>query len=173
MPCRGTLTDSRGGPVQTSRSPTRPSARSCTRVRTIGSINTAWKEWIKSSPEKDLGVLVDEVNMTHQCALATQMANRTLGCIKRSMASMSREVILPLCPTLVRPRLESCIQLWNLQHRKEMDLLEQVQRSDTQTIRGLERLSCEERLKELGLFSLEKRRLCGDLTSAFQHIKEA
>jgi len=53
-----------------------------------------------SSAERDLGVLGDnKVTMSQQCALAAQKANGILGCINRSVASRSREVLLPLCPS--------------------------------------------------------------------------
>jgi len=105
--------------------------------------------------------------MTQQCALTAQKANCTLGCIKRRMASRSREVILPLCSAPVCPHPESCVQLWSPQHRKDMDLLEQIYSSATKMIRGMEHLFYEERLRPLGLFSPEKRRLWRDLLAAF------
>ncbi|GAB0207322.1 hypothetical protein GRJ2_003197800 [Grus japonensis] len=125
-------------------------------------------EWIESSLEDD-----ERLNMSQQCALAAQTSNCILDCIKRSVTSMSREVILPLYSPLVRPHLEYCVQLWGPQYRRDMELLERVQRRAMKLIGGLEHLSYEDRLRELGLFSLEKRRLRGDLIAAFQYLKGA
>jgi len=125
-------------------------------------------EGIEISPtEKDLGVLGDEkLDISHQCVLVAQKASCVLGCIKRSVASRAREGILPLCPALVRHPRESCVQLWSPQHKKDMELLEQVRSRATKMIRGLEHLSYEDRLRELRLLSLEKKRLWGDLRGA-------
>ena len=69
----------------------------------------------------------------------------------------------------MRPRLEYCIQAWSPQYRRDVELFKQVQRRATKTIRGLEHLSCEDRLREL--FSQEKRELWRDLIVAFQGIE--
>ena len=95
----------------------------------------------------------EKLNMTQQCALAAQKANRVLGCIQSSVTSRSREGILPLCSGETPP-LQYCVQLWDPQHKKDMDLLEQVQGRATKMVRGLTNLSYEDRLRELGSFSL-------------------
>ena len=93
--------------------------------------------------KKDLKVLVDgKLDMSQQCAPEAQKASHILGCIQRSMISMSTEVILPLYSALLKPHQEYCIQMWSPQYQGSMNLLESVQRRATKMILGMELLSC-------------------------------
>ncbi|KAK4819423.1 hypothetical protein QYF61_003710 [Mycteria americana] len=86
-------------------------------------------ERLESSPvERDL------LNMTQQCALATKRAIRVLGCTKHSIASQSREAIVPL---YTAAHLEYCVQFWAPQYKKDIKLLECVQRRVTKMVKGL------------------------------------
>jgi ribonuclease P/MRP protein subunit RPP40 len=122
--------------------------------------------------ERDLGVIVqNDLKVSLQCTKVVNTANRVLGMIYRSFTSRSKDILLLLYKSLVRPHLEYCVQAWRPHLVKDISIIEKVQRRATRMIDGFRALSYEQRLSELNLTTLETRRLRGDLLEVFKIMK--
>ena len=114
----------------------------------------------KTMKEKDLGVTMNsKMKVTEQCRIAASKGNQVIGMIWRNITYKENSLIVPLYKAKFGPHLEYCIQAWSPYLRKDIDMLEKIQRRATKLIPGLRDLRYEERLKECGLTTLETRRL--------------
>lgn len=106
--------------------------------------------------ERDLGVVVDtKLSMGEQCSAPARKANKTLGCISKGITSRDSDVpllIIPLCTCQATPGTLCSVLVPAILFKRGVDRLEDAQRTTTRTIRGLESLPYEERLRELGGF---------------------
>ena len=89
----------------------------------------------KSLEQKDIGVLIDNKLKFHKQTIeATNKANKILGFISRTFDYKSKDIILPLYKSLVRPHLEYCVQFWSPAYRKDIEALERIQHRATKLI---------------------------------------
>ena len=107
--------------------------------------------------EHNLGVIIQRnLKVDKQCAKAAKIANSVLGMIRRSFMKKGVDIILPIYKSLVRPRLEYCVQAWSPFLINDTELLEKVEKITTTMIDGFADKDYNDRLKELGLTTLEK-----------------
>ena len=119
--------------------------------------------------EKDLGVIIRcDLKASSQCTQAYLKANRMLGVMNRTIQYKTREVMLSLYKTLVRPLLEFSTAAWSPHYVKDRVQLERIQRRFTRMIPELREMTYEKRLAQLGLWTLEERRNRADLLEVFK-----
>ena len=122
--------------------------------------------------EKDLGVIMqNDLKWNSQCTKAVKTANRVLGMIRQYFSYLNKDIALHLYKTLVRPHLEYCVQAWRPHLKKDIELMEGVQRRAAKLVPSMRNYSYEERLKLFGLTTLETRRIRGDLIEVFKILK--
>ena len=111
------------------------------------------------SHAKCLGVyLSEDCCFHHHISETTKRARSMAGWILRTFSSREPRTMLTLWKTLVQPILDYCSQLWSPHKKSEIQQLEVVQRSYTRQIQGMKDLGYWRRLKELGLYSQQRRR---------------
>ena len=133
-------------------------------VYTIGEHNIE-----ETVEERDLGVLVTEtLSPSHHIAKIVRKANQIVGMIRRIYEDRSKNNIVPLYKSLVRPHLEYCVQAWGPYLQQDINNIEGVQRRMTKMMREVEEEEYEQRLKKTKLMSLEMRRLRSDLIEVYK-----
>ena len=133
------------------------------------SVNSTGIESVKT--EKDLGIVIDEkLDFNIHVLEMVKKANRSLGCIRRTIKYKDREIVLPLYKAYVRSRLEYGSSVWNPYQVQQTQRIERVQRRATKMIHDISHLDYETRLKELKLPSLQYRRRRADMHQVFKII---
>ena len=110
--------------------------------------------------ERDLGVIVHKsLKVSSQCNKVVKEAYSILGVINRCFLNKTKDILVPLYKSLVRSRLEYCVQAWRPYLVKDIELMERVQKRMTRMLPDLKNMSYPERLKNLDLTTLESRKL--------------
>lgn len=130
------------------------------------------KELQTTASEKDLGIIImNSLKVSDQCMQAYNRASRMLGMMRRTIKSRSPEILISIYKSVVRPHLEYCVPAWSPQYIKDKDLLERVQHRFTRMFSHLRELEYMDRLRILGLWTLEERRNRADIIEVFKMAK--
>ena len=126
----------------------------------------------KVKEETDLGVTIcSNLKVGKQCRKAAYKGNQILGLINRTITCKKKMVILRLYKSLVRPHLEYCIQAWRPHLKKDIEVLERVQRRATRMMEEGKGKHYDERLKLAGLTTLETRRVRADMLEVYKILR--
>ena len=132
----------------------------------IGNDNS---EIVETVCEKDLGVYVDRLlDFNEHISETIKKGRRMSGLIMRTISYKSKEIMVPLFKTLIRPIIEYANATWSPYMRKHIESIESIQRNFTKYITGMYNLSYHQRLVKLNLHSLEFRRIRGDMIEVFK-----
>ena len=121
--------------------------------------------------ERDIGIWTDNtLKPGLHCTKAAANANRALGLILRSFHYRTKQSLVPLFKTLVRPKLEFAVSAWNPWYEKDVGCLEKIQRRLIRSLSNVRGTTYEEKLKDAGLTTLAERRKRGDLIEAYKTL---
>ena len=132
--------------------------------------NTGNTEQIQNvAQEKDLGVIFDpKLTFSQHVNEKVKKANGIVGLINKNFHYMSKDMFLILYKALVRPHLEYASPIWSPRFKKDRLAVENVQRRATRIVKELSHLNYNQRIRKLGLPSLEYRRNRADLLQTYK-----
>ena len=123
------------------------------------------------SKQKDLGLTIDHrLKFTEHIAAKVKTANAMMGLIRRSFSFLDGPLFLKLYTAFVRPHLEYAQATWSPFLKKEIDMVENVQRRATKLIDGFPKFLYSERLTKLNLPTLMYRRMRADMCEIYKHF---
>ena len=118
---------------------------------------------------RDLGLIVDSsLKFHHHIDSVVSGASRMANQLLRATVCREKDLMLPLFISHIRPIIDYCSSVWNLGYRGDVRKLESIQRRWTREILGLGGLVYEDRLKELGLYSIQGRLLRADIIKVWK-----
>jgi len=128
----------------------------------------------KSEAEVDLGVTItSDCKPSVQCGKAARAAMVRLGMLRRTFKHIDVDSFITIYTTYVRPKLEYSVQAWNPYYAKDIEVLERVQKYATTLVPELRHMNYSQRLDRLKMYSLEDRRLRGDLIYTYKLFQDA